>query len=189
MHKKGQFYLIAALVIISLLAGATAVYNIATAPDRQTFFYSLQEEASYEAGQVVTHGLKNSIPSEEINNRVELLANHYSKENPDTDLLIIEGNQNQLTFKLYKNVAQGNLGINYGDTIIFPQNAEVGELTKEDVTRNGDTITAIMENGQITREFKIRGNENYYLFIIRENSRGELFLQPKQTPLERILSG
>jgi len=190
MNRKGQFYLIAALVVISLVAGAAAVYNSATAPNRETFFYSLQEEASYEAGQVINHGLYNSLSAEDISNNIEELANYYSSSNPDVDILTIGGNTNTLTFKLYKNVAEGNLGIKYGDVEIFPQNNNMGEFTKT-VTRNGDTITVLIENGQITKDFKIRDNKNYYFFILRESRRGELFLQPpkKQTPLEKILSG
>jgi len=191
MNRKGQFYLIAALVVISLVAGAVAVYNSATAPDRETFFYSLQEEASYEAGQVINHGLYNSLSAEDINDNIEKLAKYYYSTNPDTDILTIGGNANNLTFKLYKNVAEGNLGIKYGDVEIFPQNNEVGEFIKTNIARNGDTITVLIENGQITKDFKIRDNENYYFFILRESRRGELFLQPpkKQTPLEKILSG
>src|SRR3989344_7149488 len=136
MNRKGQFYLIAALVVISLVAGAVAVYNSATAPDRETFFYSLQEEASYEAGQVINHGLYNSLSAEDINDNIEKLAKYYYSTNPDTDILTIGGNANNLTFKLYKNVAEGNLGIKYGDVEIFTQNNEVGDFIKTNIARN-----------------------------------------------------
>lgn len=191
MNKKAQFYLIAALVIISVISGIFTIYNIATAPSQETLFYSLQEEVEYEGGKVISHGLYNSLSTEAIAKNVESVTDYYSSAHPRTDFLIILGDEASLDFILYKNIQTGNLGVKYGNIPIFSPSNEKGKFLKENVNRNGDSVTVTLDEGKITKEYTLRKNENYFFFVIREENREEIFLEPpieKSSPLERILA-
>jgi len=57
MVKKGQVFLIAALVIVSILIGLGAIYNTVNVSAEDIQIYDLSDEISFEASQVLDSGV------------------------------------------------------------------------------------------------------------------------------------
>ncbi|MEK6934021.1 MAG: hypothetical protein AABW75_04040 [Nanoarchaeota archaeon] len=89
MKRRGQFFLIAALIIISIIMGFSVIYNSAAANKPDTKAARLAETIKYEGIQVINNGYINekdsSIP-ENINSLVKV----YAQSNPEIEINIIE---------------------------------------------------------------------------------------------------
>lgn len=86
MNKRGQFYLIAALVIIIIISGLVYIYIKAETPAEDIVVYDLTEEINFEASQVIANGIFEGKDKEEIKGELEKLSQHYSDQNPDVDI-------------------------------------------------------------------------------------------------------
>lgn len=94
MKKRGQFFLIAALVIIVLLISAFAIYNTATAPPADSTVRSLSEEINFESAQIIDNGIFTGADrTAELSDLIE----YYSESNPDSEIAILYGDLNSPT--------------------------------------------------------------------------------------------
>src|SRR3989344_7102871 len=114
MNKRGQFYLIAALVIVSIAASLATVKNTASSPNTETILYDLSNEMIYEAGQVIDSGVLNSISDLTLKENLNNLTRYYANSFRDSDFLIIYGNESTLYFFVRDNTNNGNVGFTFG---------------------------------------------------------------------------
>lgn len=186
MNNKAQFYLVAALVVISLISGVVAIYNKASTTQRETLFYSLSEEIKYETAQIINHGLYYSLSEAEIVSNIEGITDYYSAEHPNVDILVVFGDSANLNFILYRNIPLDDMNIYYGSNLVFLKSNQRGKFTNTNARVPGNNVRVSLSNGA-SKDFILRDNENYFVFVLREEAEGELYLAPKLTPLEKIL--
>ncbi len=95
MEKKGQFFLIAALVIIALILGLVTVRNVARSSSEDVTLYDFSREFSYEGSQVIDQGIYTLLPEESIYGNTKFLGKlYYDTQDEDTEFFIIYGNNN-----------------------------------------------------------------------------------------------
>ena len=100
-NKKGQFFLIATLVILSIILGFGVVYNSTTISKTDYKSAHLAEEIKYEAVQVIdTDFLNNKI--NDISTDLISLTEFYSIKNPTTNIFLIY--ENDLEFNCYNSL-------------------------------------------------------------------------------------
>lgn len=99
MYKRGQFYLIAALVIASILVGFVTLSNYS---DRRTFVRvdNLKEELEIESGRVLDYGILNN--DYQIENFTKNFSDYAGE---DVDIYYIVGNETSLS--AYKHNSSG----------------------------------------------------------------------------------
>jgi 5-hydroxyisourate hydrolase-like protein (transthyretin family) len=102
MQKRGQFFLIAAVIISLLIIGVGTVYISSQAPTRETRIYDLTSELDYEASQIIFNGVSQSLLPMEIEENIEDLATFYAKAYPDSDIAIFYGDETQMKAVLYE---------------------------------------------------------------------------------------
>lgn len=174
MEKRGQFYLIAALVIVGIIAGMVSIYNFAKTSDKQEKVYDLTSEIDYEASQVIDSGIFRNLTSYNLSTQLENLTDYYADANPDSDLLIIFGNESMLTLILYNNSQTGSVDINFvGNPISFPQFGG----TKYNITQPyeaRDTIDVIIPPNVIYT-FNLAQGQIFYI-VLRKESAGQTFV-------------
>jgi len=92
--KKGQFYFIAALVMIMVLVGLVfyTYVNASTESDDLLVYY-LTQEIHYEANQVIDSGVFTGQEPEEISENVQELAEYYIDTYPDLDMTMVYGDE------------------------------------------------------------------------------------------------
>ena len=171
MKKRGQFYLIAAFVIIGIISSMYLLYNSAKANKEDTEVNDLAEEINYEVSQLIDSGVFNSLQDAQINQNIENLTDYYAKSNLDIFMAVVLGNQSELTFIAY----------NSQDIITLSQNSPIlstipGEdkIKNSTIPRQGDSVNIVLaDNTQYTSE--LQPDKPLFIFLKKENL-GERFI-------------
>ncbi len=101
-YKRGQFYLIAALVIIIVIIGYAVISNYSGIRG-YTRTYDLAEELVIESAQVLDYGIYNeNIGTEQMKNLLEGFIEEYSKIGEIEELYFIFGNADEMVFMGYQ---------------------------------------------------------------------------------------
>ncbi len=102
MKKRAQFYLIAALIIIIIIASLGAVFIKINQQKKDTKIYDLSNEINYEANQVINNGIYEGRTSEQIGEDLKTLTAYYAKENQDSDIAVLYGDESEIKFIVYE---------------------------------------------------------------------------------------
>lgn len=115
-YKNAQFYLIAAIIIVTVIIGLSTVTNYVLTKDQPLKFYDLSSEAGEEGARVVDYGIYNAA---DIQGKIETFLSdflRYSEEKEeDTEFVFIYGNEVEATATAYTTEGTGGVGITYGD--------------------------------------------------------------------------
>lgn len=174
MDKRGQFFLIAALVIAGIVITLSVMNITIKAPEEDVTLYDLSSEIDYESSQLIDHGIYYSYSEGEISSSVISLMANYSYAYPNTDIVAVFGDENSVTELSYEKINVGSLGIGTGSTsgltqiqiepvtrITYPE----GEEKKIEVKLN-----AIGENSTVS--FNLKSGQNFFL-ILKRTSGGQ----------------
>lgn len=116
-NKRGQFYLIAAVVIISIIIGFIGIQNYS---QRTSFeeIYNLGEELKIESEKVIDYGVYNKIEEQGLYDTLYNFTRIYAKYRGDgRELYFVFGNANSIVYAEYK-----------GEQ--YPESEEVTEWTQ-----------------------------------------------------------
>lgn len=172
MNKRGQFYLLAAIVIIAIIGGFAAVSNY-TQKQGSAKIYDLKDELGIESGKVLEYGVFSNEDTINVDGQLINIVEHfitqydkYAGENKE--IYFIYGNINQVTLITYDDVIAGSLSIVGSQQII--QNIPGERLVKETFTPEGGVVKVTIEG--IVYPFEIKPGENFF-FIISQEIEGE----------------
>lgn len=175
LNKRAQFFLIAGLVVSSVILGFNAAQNTLEAQRTETRTFDLSDEISYEAHQVIDNGIITGKKPEEVQTSLEALVKAYGESNPDSDVSVLfgdpdatPGSPNALRSIGY-DAAQGRAA----STLLTAEGKE-----------NKEGITQVEEEGKkkvkvrmkvpdknkgesrfVDREFEIERGQNVYIVI------------------------
>lgn len=171
MNKRGQFFLIATIIIVGLIIGITTSVNSITMKDDNEAFESLADEVNLETKSVLDYGSYNSADTDSLmQGFLENYTNYIAKE----EILFIYGNETDITGLVFEENA-GNVGINTG---AIPGFVTIQYTTGQEaeVTRNGNTIN--VEINGLTYVFNLRDGQNFF-FVMRETRNDEKFVETR----------
>ena len=99
--KKGQFYIIAAVIIAVLLAGLATTINYAITSPTPTRFYDLSQQYNLESSKVIDYGVYQKYTpevniSEKIQQFTEQFYDNAVIKDPDIEVIAIYGDANQI---------------------------------------------------------------------------------------------
>jgi len=167
MNKRGQFFLIAALAIIVVIASLVAIYNSAEKGKEEVSTFNLAEEINFEGSQILKNGVYNSLPFSEIGERIENLTDYYAKTNRETDLLIVYSDEIQTVIIFYNNTGTE---IEVSPSSFQP--ASIDNKFSSTQARTDDILVTI--SGQTYRE-TLRPGKIFMAFAMK-NRNGERFV-------------
>jgi len=164
MDKRGQFFLIASLIIVTLLLSIGAVYNYATVQKEDTQVYDLSKELGYEGASVIDSGVYNSQQGSTSDYLNGLIGN-YSASFPNSDFLAVYGNSTNLILfnasnKCTGSASLGSTGISICTSI----------LRNNSISSVGNNV--IVPLGEINYTFTLQAGQNFYIVIRKEGSGG-----------------
>jgi hypothetical protein len=175
MNKRGQFFLIAAMVIIGILFGLSAIYTTIDTPPEDSFVYDLSKEINFEAGSVIDQGVFFSINEEERNSHVENLTDYYSAANLGTDLVIVYGNKTEMVALFYTSRDTGSVSVDFGGN---PLESSFEGQRKYRATfvpeSSSNTITITLPNN-LTFTFEIKPGQTFFV-VLKKVKQGEQFV-------------
>jgi len=172
MDKRGQFFLIAAIVIIGSVIGlATTVNSIKTGNDNKAF-YNLGKEIGFETKRVLDYGV---VRKEDVLDLSRTFLEQYKNYIAQEQVVFIFGDENEMQALFFENSQSGSVGISTGTQISGTITIEdlVGRLADVDYTQGSETVSVLIKD--INYDFRLKQGQNFFFVIIKEQD-GERFV-------------
>jgi hypothetical protein len=164
MKRRGQFYLIAALVIILIIAGLAVVSNYARTTPNVTV-YDLGKELGVEGPKVLEYGVfQNENITELMDDFTDLFVT-YSEEGKS--IYFVYGNDEGITIASYDIENSGSVELDNSRQILrerVKKTEDVDVRDKAKVTVEGEDYS-----------FDLKPGENFY-FIIKEERGDDVYV-------------
>jgi hypothetical protein len=165
MKKRGQFYLIATIVIVTVIIGFVTISNYS----RTSFIniYDMGKELEIEGGKILDYGIYNDL---NITILLESFMEDYSKYRGVNELYFVSGDINEIAITGYQKSNEEPIIVNVGgedSQITFSPQVILSETFSP--LENNITLTVNNEN----YKFEIRTGENFYFIIIKTIEREE----------------
>jgi len=161
MKKKGQFYLLTTIIIITIIVSLITVSNYSRERSNIKFNY-LGEELEIESEKVLDYGIKNNKNLKEL---LENFTRDYSDYSDTENSYFIFGDENEVTVTGYKKLSSGAIFINAGsgnETL----NLNKGEYNSRDFLNPAESIKVTVDG--VRYDFILRSGENFYFIISKE---------------------
>jgi hypothetical protein len=173
MNKRGQFYLVAVIVILAIIASIATVYNTAITKKSDTTIYDLSKEIEYESSKVLDRGVFFAENEVQIKSEIRNITDYYARSTLGQDLIVVYGNGQNLHLLYYNNTESGTVGFFIGGSqIVLPQ-TEL-KLYENVTERKGDTITINIAEG-VDYTFELRKGQ--FLFVVLKKEKdGERYI-------------
>ena len=153
-NKRGQFYLIAAIIIIAAIIGYAAVSNY-LGKTESVKLYNLGEELGIESENVLDFGTYNELDSSEMETLLmNFIESYAAYVEEGIEIYFIFGNPDKITVIGYKDLE------------------EVPSISAE-ITASGKEVIVTI-NG-VEYSFKLEQGENFY-FVISQEIGGEKYV-------------
>ncbi len=165
MKKRGQIYLIAGIIILSILIGFVSIKTYVK-QDNKT--YDLTKEFGFESGKVLEFGEVNVLNETEMSELLEHFSAAYSTyAGENTEIIYIFGDENEIKAYVPEEDQNGEVSIGFlGRSTIAIKNKKVSKLDNDKITRKGEKVI-VNYNGK-EYKFKLKKGYNFYFVIKRK---------------------
>lgn len=158
LSKKGQFYIIAAVVIVIIVLGMAGVSNYISVKDEPKSFYDLGENLGLEGAWVIDQGIYTNIAN--LNQRIEEFSQQFGEyiaaTGEDFELVIAYGSRDTGKVKKYVKDSSGGVKSELGGVPTYRiVEQEIGDLSDVNEVIVKDT----------SYDLNINENENF-LFVM-----------------------
>ncbi len=164
--KKGQFYLLSAIIIVTIIVGFITVSNYSNKKG-SVKIYDLKEELQIESQNIIKYGTYNSLDETAINVLLKQFVESYvDYAGAGKNLYFLFGDSESLTMKAYQEVAESISIDGQSMTITGGE----GEKTH---TPSGSQVIVMIED--VEYQFDLEAGENFY-FIVSQEIEGEKYI-------------
>jgi hypothetical protein len=163
-NKSGQFYLIAAIILATIIVGIAAVTNYSKR-ETNVRLTELKEELQIESAKVMDYGISKNFNDAQIYGLLNDFTQEYiNSESRDKSLYFVFGDRGNITVKGYQKSARTvSLG---GSTITSSSGQFIGGINP-----SGESVTLSIDSS--THEFELKPGKNFYFVISQEIDGGE----------------
>jgi hypothetical protein len=167
-NKKGQFYLLAAIIIITVIIGFAAISNYAK-KKTTVKLYDIKDELQIESGEVLEHGISEEKDIENLIDDFIEKYQEYAGEN--RNLYFIFGNTKEVWMVSFEEIIRGRITETGGTGVDIPG----VRYEKKPLEIEGGRVVATIidaEGNEIEYEFKLNPGQNFF-FVISQEVEGE----------------
>jgi len=101
-NKRGQFFLLAAVIISAVIISLGTTTNKATVDEEPKDFYDLGDEMKRETGAILDYTIYKNITEEtNLTKFVKILADEVKERNPGASFMFVYGNNESMLLKNY----------------------------------------------------------------------------------------
>ena len=175
-NKRGQFYLIAAILILIVVAGIIGVKTYVTITPQPRGIQSVGSELKEESFRVVDYGIYNNKDiTEYLNNFTEIYSPYFLKKTNNANIIFVYGNMTNLSAVKYEKASTGSVTANIGDlsAVWNPVGINVNR-TQINVAGLGGKVNVTIFNNSYS--FDLKNNEMFYFVIVQEKE-GEVYVE------------
>lgn len=168
-NRRGQFYLIAAIVIISVVIGFAVISN-SPKKDIPVKLYDLKQELGIESQNILEYGTYNELNETEMKMLLQNFVTEYvAYAGADKNLYFIFGNSEKIVIMVYQNLVNESASVDVGSGNI----PLIIDGSPQEFTPGGNDVT--IKIGTNDYKFKLKTGENFY-FVISEEVQGERYV-------------
>ena len=167
MNKKGQYYLVAAIILAGIALSIATIANYAK-KQSTTDLTNLREEIQIEGARTLDYCLNNNFDFSSTNSIFQDLASRYiAKDSRDTDLYFLFGTEDNMTLKGYQKSAHD---VSLDNTqVTSSKGVFVGSVNPK------TNMTVTIDNNVYV--FNLKTGENFYFLLAREQGEGQYIIQ------------
>lgn len=170
MNKRGQVFLMAALIIAGILISVVRISNQSTTLDEPEAFFDLSDEISFETKRVLDYGVINAEPN--ISELASQLLSNYSENIGSQDVAFVYGNAVTGVYAYYYETVQVVAATILGGTFI-PIEIASGKEIEAQYSSTANTATIRIDGVDYT--FNLKPGQNFY-FVLAKDEGGEKFV-------------
>ncbi len=171
MEKRGQFYLIAAVIIVVILVGTIGIANYLRVQNsgESIKLYDISEELQLEGEAVVNFGIFND--NQELEEVLEDFTAEYGEYiSEGSDVYFIYGDETGMEVLGYKRDESGSINFNIGGsqtTLRFQgKRVDRASVTEEEI---GSDSNVAVDVGGSNYDFDVKKGQNFF-FVVRDDS-------------------
>jgi len=162
--KKGQFYIIAAIIIAVVLLGLFATTNYVRIKPKDIKFYDLGQELNIESGYVIDHGIYD--PEQDVDELIEQWAEEFVSYSGESDWVFVYGDKDSMTILTFASETSGGVGVYIGGEFMGLLVPGTQDYKEEYDIQEGEDI--IVEIGGNEYSFGLNPGQNFYFVISQE---------------------
>ena len=163
MNKRGQIFLMAAILITSVVIGLSTIDTEAEVMSPNEAFYDLSGEIGFETKRVLDYGVfQNSNPFAKIDDFFNEYIDYIGRE----QVVLIVGNAGEMKVYHYVTDNAGQVGINLGGVDVT-NSITITDIEERDATIGKDGGIVKVTINEIDYEFTLRKGENFFFVIIK----------------------
>jgi len=175
LEKRGQFYLIATVIIIAVVIGFVTISNYAQGRD-SVKIYDLGEELIIEGENVLDYGIYNGLSKDETADLLKEFIEGYSEYlGEDIEIYLLVGDEDSLIVIGQEEGLEDDFEIEFGITGQASKNLK--KFAKREFFPNdGESIKGKKIRVKIRKD---NGNQNEYEFELKEGENFYFIISQK----------
>jgi len=188
MNKKGQFFIIAAVIIVTILFGMASISTYAVVKPEPRTIFDLSSDLNRESYNVIEYGIYNKVDTDTLSESFTGtdIAKYFLKKTNNANIAFVYGSEDKLFLLNYITAVTGTIsvggsnGASLGSTNTF---YEKRSITDED----GDGFVEVEIAGN-KYFFDLKENEMFYFVIVQEREK-EVFIERNEKPSKKPRPG
>jgi len=164
-NKKGQFYLVAAIILTMIIISIATISNYSKR-NKYSDLNSLKEELQIESTKVIDYGIHKPLTQMQMNELLQNFTQEYiNSESGNKNLYFVFGTTSNITLKLHQD----------NENNVFLNNNLVANSPGTNVSSidPGDSVNLTINTTSYI--FDIKSGENFY-FVISKEEEGEEYV-------------
>jgi len=184
MNKRGQFYIVAALLLIMILGSMVGVSTYAVVNQEPRTIKDISSDLSRESVKIIDYGIYNG---QNIDDLVEDfagrdMAEYFLKKTDDANIAFVYGNRTDINVLSYNSSNTGTVSV--GGTSWVWQMSDIYSQTHVLVVDSRKNYVEVeMDIGGSVKKYplEIKDNQMFY-FVIAKTRGDEVFVHMSESP-------
>ncbi len=175
MKKRAQFYLVAVILLLAVIASVYTIYNKIITKPEDKFTYNQAKEIEFEISKILERGVYQALSDVQVSQEVKNITDFYANSNPNQDLIVVFGTDQTIYYYFYNNTQSGE--VSFSNIVAAPvpgtnfQSASQPRISLSTISIN---ITS-----EVTYTFDLRKGPFVYA-ILKKEQNGERYITPQE---------
>ena len=168
MEKRGQFFILAAVIISSVIVGLAGTANYVKTNQVPENFYALNSEINSESNKVIDYVVYNEESDRALEDFISKVAENILDQDPDTELYFIYGDTSSVTVNTdYAKEggsaeASSEISLQIGDRVFE-------KTTRDKANTYRSYVSIVPITPEMEEKITLHISEKEYDFPLREN--------------------
>ena len=176
MNKRGQFYLVAAMLIVLIMSGFAGVSSYALVNSEPETIVEISEDLSRESYSIIEYGLYNGRDVDELLTEFtgDQIGEFFLEKTQDANIIFVYGDKKNLKALQYKQRIQGVIRVGRSSWVDYTNIAKIKNLG--DVSDKDSVEVELLGRNY---NFDVQDNEIFYFVIVKERG-DEIFVKTNE---------